>query len=1060
MRFRVFTSICLLSALLSSPAGARWATEDDMDYRIDNEELTYTVNPDGTYQLVVARTLEVLKESAKSAIGTQAIVYSGSSAEVKVLEAETVNGTNKTPVPKNMIEDKSVASTQLGFDDHKQTMIVFPDVKVGSKISYKYQMNVKKVPVSGFFSERFFPGTETFTKASTIRVESALPLYVKTRDPKHQLVIANGANGGKHVMVMRLKEPMIWRPIGEERPMLSPDEVPRVEVSTALAWSDIEPKLREGFETVIKGKLPASFEKIATEAKAKPSVEEKAQLVMARLAESLNYLGDWRSVGGKFAPREFAAVEASKHADCKDLSAATVAILRSIGVHADVALVFRGHPQDSSWAFRLLTQAQLPMLGMFNHAIVRIKDGAKSRWIDPTNSTAYAKGLRDDVADRPALVLAEGVKDLEQTERLKPESDVILVEKDIHFGERLVLEASGSVTFKGRAASDLVSMSLAYNHNKTNVEQVMLKFIASESLVRWWALDVSSLKTRLVNDFRIPFKYGADGASFLTSAGPAYSLEAVEQVKNLLVLPDRVTDLYVGAPSVLERVYRFHDIEMIGSQTVECYVKSRWIDAIRNAVRKPRGLEVHERLAFKEAVIPKSDLATPEFAKVQSELNRCFGTTAIVFRQKEKIDGRKLASVDGLVTKKTAQRWIEDWAYDSKPILKAKEFFETETAEKPESIEGYMWLSRAVFLLGHVKNEEFSRDHTEQALAVLEKGLALKPDHPELLALKGYYLAQNGDGEKAYEAAKSAFDKNPKSSLVQWAFAHAKLAKKDSNGAVSAFRKAIELGKNDGVAQNAHYDLGRLLLRELDWRPAEQHLQGALKLSSLNARYLLGLADLYMKQGELAKAEPLLKKAADVKDNPTIRAYLASVLLGQASGYMKAKYTHDKAEAYIKKGLTYRPDSHEAYYMLARIREVQARENRDMGAWRKALEYYERAATLNPEFKDAVTKARDVRNYLVDIGEIDPKTASRAPASLVGASAPQIGKEALPIQPDLNAGADPAPAPVLPEPVATPKEEVAAETNPGVSKLPEGVVIQGNLPPVLIPPTADKPKSE
>lgn len=1066
MRFW-FAQIAVFCFVLSAPhAYGRWAVKDDMDFAIESESLHYTVAADGTYKLIQERTIEVLKDSAKASIGVQTIVYSGSSAKVKVVSAETINGANKTPVPPNMIEDKDAGSSQAGFDDQKQVMIVFPDVKIGSKLHYKYEMEVSKVPVAGFFSERAFPGAETYTKSFALKIESDIPLFVKSRDPRHEMVVANGSSGGKHTVSVKNKGDMLWRPIGEPGAIVNPDSIPRVEVSTAQSWADVAPKLAVGFEAVINGKLPPSFEKIAAEAKGKPGIEDKVLIVMGRLAESLNYLGDWRSVGGKFAPREFAAVEATKHADCKDMAAATVAILRAAGVPADVALVHRGEPGQSGWGFLLNTRSEVPDLGIFNHAIVRAKVGGKDLWVDPTNSAAFAKGLREDVADRPALVLAAGTIGLDHTETLKPEGDIMLVEKNVHFGERLRLEADGELHLKGRSASDMTSMSLAFNHNKTNVEQVMLKLLASESLVRWWTMDISPLQTRLVKDMRIPFKYGADGASFLTSAGPAYNLKAGDVVEGLMVLPERETDLYVRAPGVLERIYRFHDIDMIGTQTLECFIKSRWVDATRSATRLPRGMELKERLTFKASLITKTELASPEFAKVQTELNRCFSETAIVFRQKEKLvePTRKVAANgEEIVTKDLAKRWVEDWMYDSKPVLRAKEFFEKELTEKPESLEAHFWLARAHFLLGHVKGDEFAREHTDQAIEVVDRALAVKPDSTELLALATYLWAKAGDVNKAKEFNAKAMEKGQGSALAHWSQAHLKMLNRDPNGAVASLQKALTFSdKKQGFTHELHHDLGRLLLKELDWRPAEENLKAAVALSPNNARYLMSLGDLYMKQGELAKAEPLFKKAVDIKDNPLVRAYLAGVLVAQSGAYMKAKHTLPKAEEYLRKSLTYTPDSFEAYFLLGKILEARARENRDVKGWKKALEHYERAFVLNPTYAEAKTRSREIKDYLVLIGAMTEKEAMTPIAAGTATPTPGAPKTTLPIAADLAAGNDPPPAPLAPKPAPAPVPEgEAPKTAESAPPAAEPARAPASLPaPTQAPAATPAPAAE
>jgi hypothetical protein len=90
-----------------------------------------------------------------------------------------------------------------------------------------------------------------------------------------------------------------------------------------------------------------------------------------------------------------------------------VAALRASGIEAYLALLSAGDDQDVS--------AELPGLGMFNHAIVYVPgvNGGKDLWIDATAEYSRVGTLPAQDADRLALIIREGTRELMLTPALR-----------------------------------------------------------------------------------------------------------------------------------------------------------------------------------------------------------------------------------------------------------------------------------------------------------------------------------------------------------------------------------------------------------------------------------------------------------------------------------------------------------------------------------------------------------------------------------------------------------------------------------------------------------------
>ena len=87
--------------------------------------------------------------------------------------------------------------------------------------------------------------------------------------------------------------------------------------------------ISKDYETVINQDLPPLHESIRKEASCMTHSVDQINKVTSLLSEKIRYMGDWRTIEGKFAPRSLKAVATSGVGDCKDFSASTAAILLS-----------------------------------------------------------------------------------------------------------------------------------------------------------------------------------------------------------------------------------------------------------------------------------------------------------------------------------------------------------------------------------------------------------------------------------------------------------------------------------------------------------------------------------------------------------------------------------------------------------------------------------------------------------------------------------------------------------------------------------------------------------
>lgn len=117
--------------------------------------------------------------------------------------------------------------------------------------------------------------------------------------------------------------------------------------------------------------------KVAAIAAANSGAETRAIAALRLVQDELRYVSLSIGAGGIVA-RKPEEVITSGFGDCKDKALLLVVMLRRLGVEAQVALT----DIDNGAAL----PAEVPMLGAFDHAIVRIMVKGKAYWVDPTGS--------------------------------------------------------------------------------------------------------------------------------------------------------------------------------------------------------------------------------------------------------------------------------------------------------------------------------------------------------------------------------------------------------------------------------------------------------------------------------------------------------------------------------------------------------------------------------------------------------------------------------------------------------------------------------------------------
>lgn len=613
-------TVAAIFVLAVKPVHARWATLDDADALYESIQTQIVVQADGTHTKENDVVIGILKEDGRR-FSNYRRTYNARASEVKIVTAETINGAEVFKVEKEFIEDKPQASRLSGFDDMNLVTIAFPKVSIGSKIRVKSIEKVKEVPMPGHFSSRFYFGEDYYEKNALVVIRSEKPLYLEKNDPRQQLEVKQERAQDWHVTTIKLTSPSYVRAVDETNISINPQDLPWVAVSTEQDYGRMAEVLAPAYEEVMSKPLPEAFKRIVAEARKKTAPIERINLVTARLAEEVRYMGDWRPIRGGHVPRPLEMIAETKFGDCKDFSVSTAAMLRAMGMKAQAV-----------WVERAVQPRPLPKIALssaFNHAIVRIEDQGKVYWVDPTNFASFAQGLFDDIIARKVVVLEPGKSRLDEIPNDRPIDSTHTLVSQVKLEPNGDARIKASMAFSGRYAIWLTGAEL--KRSRDQIDHMLITAVADEARVPIKKVGAYDLKSRVVGNLGVDMTYVETGYSLRTTVGPGFYLN--QRMANHFLRSDfekRVSDLFLGAPSRVQVTDLVEGMRIVGSAPPACELQSPWVNISRKVSQTPIGVQVVDSREIKASRIVNRDIKGKTFQSFHKQLRECFDRVAVI----------------------------------------------------------------------------------------------------------------------------------------------------------------------------------------------------------------------------------------------------------------------------------------------------------------------------------------------------------------------------------------------------------------------------------------------
>ncbi|MFL6762447.1 MAG: DUF3857 domain-containing protein [Sphingomicrobium sp.] len=168
-------------------------------------------------------------------------------------------------------------------------------------------------------------------------------------------------------------------------PLVAPTGAPQrfqigrlAEATDYASWSDVAdlmmPLFRDASAIRATGPLGSEIEKIRS---ASGDAKTRAALALALVQDRVRYVALLMGQGG-YVPASAEQTWSRRFGDCKAKTALLLGILHSLGIDAEPVLV-------QTKAGDMIVD-RLPMIGLFNHVLVRAHIGGKEYWLDGTRN--------------------------------------------------------------------------------------------------------------------------------------------------------------------------------------------------------------------------------------------------------------------------------------------------------------------------------------------------------------------------------------------------------------------------------------------------------------------------------------------------------------------------------------------------------------------------------------------------------------------------------------------------------------------------------------------------
>jgi transglutaminase-like putative cysteine protease len=383
--------------VVAGACGQIQAAEFQSNFTLVSDDITYTVNADGTYTKDETESLRLNTEQSVKQGGQASLRYSTSLEDLEILDAYTTtrDGKRIDVTPDKIIEQQSAQSAGAPmFDDSKVKTVIFPAVETGSTITFREHRTQRKAIFPGQFSQIEYFGSRNEVRSAvvTVRAPTSLKLYVD----------AQGMTGG--AVASDKPDMQVWRWTLANKPAHAPelesvsanDNSPHVAVTTfpSFAAVGVAYQERAAPKAAVTPAVQAQADQLT---KGMTDPKAQAEALYNWVSTHIRYVAITLRFGG-VVPHDADEILKAEYGDCKDHVTLLQALLAAKGIKSTAVLVNSG------------SQYTLPgvaaPLGVFDHIITYLPDF--NLYADSTAGLARFGTLPAPELGKPGLMVDDG----------------------------------------------------------------------------------------------------------------------------------------------------------------------------------------------------------------------------------------------------------------------------------------------------------------------------------------------------------------------------------------------------------------------------------------------------------------------------------------------------------------------------------------------------------------------------------------------------------------------------------------------------------------------------
>ena len=615
--------LLVLILLCSMSSSARFAKHSEASAEV-KYNIVLDVEKDGKTTEIFEKYTKILNEKGREKYGSTLLFFTKESSDLEIIEAKVVTNGVTYKVSKENIEIKPLASSPEGFDQSYQVLISFPNITIGSQTYLKWRTRKHEPEVLNHFFTKIRLGQD-YTKDFNLTINSKIPgIKYKLNDPKNIVKLNFKKKGNKEILKMRITKPVFHNIINEPASIDIPSaQRTSLEISTLTDFSELGNYFAPKYEKILESRVPAAFKDILAKAKKIENVYDQINFITSSLNKEIRYMGDWRSVKGKFFPRELDEIVKTGYGDCKDFSIITTKFLRELGYEAYPALVHRGVAFSE-----IVNEITLPTTDKFNHAIVAVENvNGKTLWIDPTNFVSMAQKIFPDISARNALILNSSPK-LDYIPAISSKSSQILIDNTVKINQDSINRAL-NLTLKGEKALNYTAMQLY-----TSQEAIKDMFITmlNGDKPNKYKVSLPDLSSRIVKDITLKAEYQTDKHLINTNYGKGLSIYFSPDWVGNFVRADESYEgvVFLSEPEALYRKIRIKNYPAKSLELLNYNIKNNWFIATRECIHDGEDVVINEKIELLDSFINPDDIKTKQFKDAKNFIKQNFSNAVII----------------------------------------------------------------------------------------------------------------------------------------------------------------------------------------------------------------------------------------------------------------------------------------------------------------------------------------------------------------------------------------------------------------------------------------------